>query len=160
MQLGIPMSGLQLALRGGLAAGLSIAIAQFFKLESDLRLHCRRHRHRPRPDAKWITWLHSPCRYRGRGASRGCTERRVSSRSCDGGVSIVLAMLVCHLIRAPEGAKVAGYICGLVVFEHASAPFHSAFFRLIDTVLGVTVAWDYRLRAEADPHRASEPLTR
>jgi uncharacterized membrane protein YgaE (UPF0421/DUF939 family) len=57
------------------------------------------------------------------------------------GLSILIAMLVCQLVRAGDGAKVAGYICGIVVFDHSSEPWLYAFFRFIETALGVAVAW-------------------
>jgi uncharacterized membrane protein YgaE (UPF0421/DUF939 family) len=57
------------------------------------------------------------------------------------GVSILVAMLLCQLLPAREGAKVAAYISGLIVFEQHAEPWHYAFFRMLETVLGVTVAW-------------------
>ena len=142
MMLGISTSGLQLAMRAGLAAGLSIAIAQFFKLEYPIYAFIA---------AVIVTDL-SPAQSRRLGFNRivatvvgallgAALSAAVPPGPATVGVSIVLAMLACHLIRAPESAKVAGFICGLVVFDHASEPFHYAFFRLIETVLGVAVAW-------------------
>jgi uncharacterized membrane protein YgaE (UPF0421/DUF939 family) len=142
MKLGIPMSGLQLALRAGLAAGLSIAIAQFFKLEYPIYAFI----------AAVIVSDLDPKRSGELGFIRlvatvvgALVGTALSATFPPGpvtvGVGIVLAMLACHLIRAPEGAKVAGYICGLVVFEHASAPLHYAFFRFIETIIGVLTAW-------------------
>ena len=136
------MSGLQLAMRAGLAAGLSIAIAQFFKLQYPIYAFIA---------AVIVTDL-TPARSRQLGFIRlvatvvgALLGATLSAAFPPGpvtvGVSIVLAMLACHLIRAPEGAKVAGFICGLVVFDHASEPFHYAFFRFIETMLGVTMAW-------------------
>jgi hypothetical protein len=42
------------------------------------------------------------------------------------GASVLLAMLVSHMLRAREGAKVAGYICGLIVLGYGVAPWHDA----------------------------------
>jgi uncharacterized membrane protein YgaE (UPF0421/DUF939 family) len=58
------------------------------------------------------------------------------------GLSILVAMLICQLLHAPEGAKVAGYICGIVVLDHSAQPWQYAFFRLLETVLGVSAAWE------------------
>ena len=159
MILGIPIGGLQLALRAGLAAGLSIAIAQFFKLEYPIYAFIA---------AVIVTDL-NPTRSGQLGFIRlvatvvgALVGAALSAAFPPGpvtvGVGIVLAMLACHLVRAPEGAKVAGYICGVVVFEHASAPFHYAFFRLIESARGYYGLGD-QLRSETDPHRAAGPLT-
>jgi uncharacterized membrane protein YccC len=43
---------------------------------------------------------------------------------------------------APTAARVAGYICGVIVLLDVGAqPWHYAFFRMIETALGVLVAW-------------------
>ena len=142
MKLGIPITGLQLAMRAGLAATLSIAIAQFFKLEYPIYAFIA---------AVIVTDL-APAQSRRLGFIRlvatvvgallgAATSAAFPPGPVTVGASVVLAMLACHLTRAPEGAKVAGYICGLVVFDHASDPLHYAFFRFIETVLGVAVAW-------------------
>lgn len=57
------------------------------------------------------------------------------------GTSVLVAMLISHMLRAREGAKVAGYICGLIVLDNSAAPWHNALYRMIETALGVIVAW-------------------
>ncbi len=57
------------------------------------------------------------------------------------GLGILVAMLICHLLRASEGARVAGYICGLIVLDQSLEPWRYAFFRFVETGLGVSVAW-------------------
>ena len=42
---------------------------------------------------------------------------------------------------ARDATKVAGYICGIVVLDYSAEPWHYAFHRLIETTLGVLVAW-------------------
>jgi hypothetical protein len=49
-------------------------------------------------------------------------------------------MQVCHFIKAQDGSKVAGYICGIVLFEHAGHAWSYAVFRLVETLLGIGVA--------------------
>ncbi len=56
------------------------------------------------------------------------------------GLGVLIAMLVCHLVHLQEGAKVAGYICGIVLLEHGDHPWSYALFRLIETMLGIAVA--------------------
>lgn len=57
------------------------------------------------------------------------------------GIGVLVAMLTSQLFRARDAAKVAGYICGIVVLDHSVEPWHYAFYRLIETALGVVVAW-------------------
>ena len=57
------------------------------------------------------------------------------------GASIFAAMLLCNIVGAKEGAKVAGYTCGIVILTHGSDPWVYAFFRFIETILGIAVAW-------------------
>ena len=40
-----------------------------------------------------------------------------------------------------DGAKVAGYICGIVVVAHGTHPWSYAVLRFTETVLGIGVAW-------------------
>jgi uncharacterized membrane protein YgaE (UPF0421/DUF939 family) len=56
------------------------------------------------------------------------------------GLSILLAMLLCQLLRVPDAAKIAGFICGIVVLEYSTQPWLSAASRFIETTLGVGVA--------------------
>ena len=57
------------------------------------------------------------------------------------GLGILVAMLICHVSRVNDGAKVAGYICGIVVVEHGTHPWSYALLRFTETVLGIGVAW-------------------
>jgi uncharacterized membrane protein YgaE (UPF0421/DUF939 family) len=43
-------------------------------------------------------------------------------------------------VQVPDAAKVAGFICGIVVLENSTAPWVSAFGRFVETTLGVVVA--------------------
>jgi uncharacterized membrane protein YgaE (UPF0421/DUF939 family) len=57
------------------------------------------------------------------------------------GTSIFVAMMVCNLMHVREGAKVAGYICGIVIFDHSTEPWIYAGYRLAETLIGVGIAW-------------------
>ena len=54
---------------------------------------------------------------------------------------VAIAMLVSEASRARDAAKMAGYICGLVLLEHSDAPWLYALLRFVETILGVLVAW-------------------
>jgi len=136
------ISGVQLALRAAVAAGLSIALAQLFNLEYPIYSFLA---------AVIVTDL-TPSQSRLLGLRRILST--IVGAICGAalspvlppgpwaiGLSILVAMLVCQLLQAQEGAKVAGYICGIVVLDHSAEPWLYAYFRFTETVLGVVVAW-------------------
>lgn len=57
------------------------------------------------------------------------------------GASVIVAMLIGYLLGAQDAAKVAGYICGIVVLDHSAEPWIYAAQRFGETGLGVGVAW-------------------
>lgn len=57
------------------------------------------------------------------------------------GIGVLTAMLVCQLVQVPDGAKVAGFICGIIVLDNSVQPWVDAFHRFTETALGVSVAW-------------------
>ena len=50
-------------------------------------------------------------------------------------------MLSCTLVRMQEGAKIAGYTCGIVIISFWPDPWTYAYYRLVETMLGIGVAW-------------------
>src|SRR4029077_15512545 len=48
---------------------------------------------------------------------------------------IMIAMFVSHLISMPA-ARVAGYVCGIVLLDHGDSPWLYALFRMIETDVG------------------------
>jgi len=53
---------------------------------------------------------------------------------------IFLSMFLTHLMRAPQAARVSGYLCAIVLLEHAADPWIYAFWRFLETVLGIVIA--------------------
>jgi uncharacterized membrane protein YgaE (UPF0421/DUF939 family) len=138
----VPTSGIQLALRASVAAGLSLAIAQFLQLQfpiyaliaaiivtdlspsESIRLGWRR---------LIATVIGAVC---------GATLSAVfPASSWSIALSILAAMISCHLIRTPEVVRVAGFTSAIVAFSYGDGPWHYAFYRLIETGLGICVAW-------------------
>jgi len=57
------------------------------------------------------------------------------------GFGIGVAMLVCHLVRFPEAARVAGYVPAIVLLQYTDHAWGYAFYRFVETVLGIVVAY-------------------
>lgn len=55
-------------------------------------------------------------------------------------VSILAAMLLTYVARVPAAAKLAGYVCGIVVLAHGAQPWTYALNRVIETLLGLGMA--------------------
>jgi uncharacterized membrane protein YgaE (UPF0421/DUF939 family) len=133
---------LQLAGRASFAAALSLAIAEFLRLEHPIYAMLA---------AVIVTEL-SPQETR-RLALRRLVATAVGA-TCGAllvallppspwtiGLGILVGMLLCDLVGLPAGARVAGYICGISMLAHGSDPWRYAFFRFVETVLGIAVAW-------------------
>jgi uncharacterized membrane protein YgaE (UPF0421/DUF939 family) len=136
------MTGIQLALRASVAAALSLAIAQVVELQypiyalvaaiivTDLS---------PSESTR-LGWRRLVANVIG-GACGAALSMVFPQTSWATGLSIFAAMLSCHLLRAPDVAKVAGYTSAIVAFSYGSDPWHYAFHRVIETGLGICVAW-------------------
>lgn len=137
-----PKDGVQLAVRASTGAALALALDQLLSLQyplyaaiaavivTDLSVIDTRTLGTRRPAATTI------------GASSGAAlAMMMPPGPLTIGVSIFLAMLLCHLVHTKEGAKVAGYTCGIVVLMHGADPWAFAFRRFLETVLGIGVAW-------------------
>jgi len=138
----IPVDNVQLIVRAALAATLSLVCARLWKLEYPVYAMLA---------AVIVTDL-VPSRSRKMGVRR--LAATVVGAGCGGllslvfpsapwavGLAIAAAMLICVVVRVPEAAKVAGYTCGIVVLSHGAEPWRYAYFRLIETGLGILMAW-------------------
>jgi uncharacterized membrane protein YgaE (UPF0421/DUF939 family) len=133
--------GLQMSLRAAVGAGVSLAIADFLQLEFPLYAMIA---------AVIVTDL-SPSQSRQLGWQR--LVGTVAGAICGAALSpllppaawaiavgILVAMLACYAARMPAGAKLAGYACGIVMLTFSSEPWSYAFYRLVETMLGIAVA--------------------
>jgi uncharacterized membrane protein YgaE (UPF0421/DUF939 family) len=57
------------------------------------------------------------------------------------GLGLLVAMISCHVCNLSAGAKVAGYVSALVILNEGEDPWSHALYRMIETVLGIAVAW-------------------
>ena len=136
------LSGVQLALRAGIAAGVALAIAQVSKLDFPIYAAVA---------ALIVTDL-KPSQSTNLGLHR--IVATVLGAGCGGvlssvlpaqpwavGAGIAVAMLVSDLVQGKDGVRVAGFTCGIIIVTVGSEPWHFAFDRLMETLIGVVVAW-------------------
>lgn len=135
-------AGIQLAVRAGVAASGAMAVAQWLRLEHPIYAFIA---------AVIVTDL-QPSESRRLGARRiaatvvgsgsgAMMSLLLPSGPIAVGVGIVVAMAACLPVGLREGAKVAGYICGIVLSDHGANPWRYALFRLAETIIGVLAAW-------------------
>ena len=142
MKRAIETLGLQLSVRAAVAAALSLAIGQLLQLEHPIYALIA---------AIIVTDL-TPSETARRGMTRVVST--IVGAICGAGLSMLLppgpiaigvgvliTMLLCELLNMREGAKVAGFICGIVMFSFSDDPWRYALFRFIETTLGIAVAW-------------------
>jgi uncharacterized membrane protein YgaE (UPF0421/DUF939 family) len=138
----VRLKGIQLAVRAGLGASLSLAIAQLLHFDRPL-FAC--------VAALIVTDL-TPAKTRALGLRRlGATLVGAATGASLSlvlppvpwtiGLSVLVAILISEVLRAREGAKVAAFVCALIVLDHSAEPWRFALDRLMETILGVAVAW-------------------
>lgn len=135
------VTGLQLAVRASLAAGVSVGLATLFGLEYPIYALV----------AAVIVTDFSPAETRRLGLLRliatiigavsgGLLRSALEPNAWSIGLSILMAMAMCQW-RLRGTAKVAGYIAGIVMLDHGNNTWAYAFYRFIETALGIGVAW-------------------
>ena len=55
-------------------------------------------------------------------------------------LGVLIAMFFSYLLRLNEAAKLAGYVCGIVVLEHGDEPWTYALHRVMETIMGMAFA--------------------
>jgi uncharacterized membrane protein YgaE (UPF0421/DUF939 family) len=135
------VAAFQMSLRAAVAAALSVAIAQWLQLQfpiyamisavvvTDLKAS--------------ETWKLGGPRLVGTvvGAVFGALTCAVlRPNAWEAGIAIFAAMLACHLLRLRNSARIAGFVCGLVVLAFGDHPWEYALYRSIETALGIAMA--------------------
>ena len=135
------LSALQLATRASASAVIALLIAQWLHLQFPLYAMI---------GAVIVTDL-SPVRTRHLALPRlagtvlgavigGLAVMFLGTGALAVAVGVLIAIFVAQASGMAEAAKLAGYVCGLVVLEHSAEPWMYALFRFAETVLGIGVA--------------------
>jgi uncharacterized membrane protein YgaE (UPF0421/DUF939 family) len=130
-----------MSLRAAVAAALSFAIAQWLELQfpiyamisavvvTDLKASETRNLGVPRMVGTVV------------GAVLGALTCAVlRPNPLEAGVAIFAAMFLSHLLRLRNSARVAGYVCGIVLLAYGDHPWFYALYRSIETGLGIAMA--------------------
>jgi uncharacterized membrane protein YgaE (UPF0421/DUF939 family) len=136
------LTGLQLALRAGIAAAISLAIAQLLSLQFPLFVMIA---------AVIVTDL-DPSQSRRSGVHRiagtiigtacgGLLSSLIPSSPWTIGSGIAVAMLISYLLQGKDGARIAGFVCGVVMLYQGDDVWNYATHRFIETTVGIVVAW-------------------
>lgn len=135
------ITAFQLSLRAAVAAGLSVVIAQWLTL--------------PRPVyallAAVIVMDLSPAKTRQLALQRlagtvvGAAVGVVVSYAPQAGplaiaIGVFVAMLLSHALQLPAAARLAGYVCGIVILTHADSAWSYGVYRIAETFLGIGMA--------------------
>jgi uncharacterized membrane protein YgaE (UPF0421/DUF939 family) len=57
------------------------------------------------------------------------------------GLGIFITMVACQACGIGAGAKVAAFICAIIVIDQNAQPWMYALHRFLETIIGISVAW-------------------
>ncbi|MBF6023827.1 FUSC family protein [Lysobacter niastensis] len=137
----LKLADLQLSLRAAIAAGLAVVVADLLRLPYPIYAMI---------SAVLVTDL-SPLQTRRLGWPRlvatvmgtgigASMNALLPSGLWTVAFGVAAAMLLSQLLRMRHAAKVAGYICGIVLLDHGEQPWAYAVVRMVETLLGIGAA--------------------
>ena len=56
------------------------------------------------------------------------------------GLGVLTAMFASQMVRLGKAARLAGFICGIILLHETAAPWTYAYHRLLETTLGIVMA--------------------
>lgn len=134
--------GMQLAVRAAVGAAVSLAIAHWLKLDTPIFALI----------AAVIVTDRNPAETRRLAIRRvistaigaGCgvvLAQFLGQSSWEAGIAIFVSIVLSIAVTQLGDPKIAAYLCALIVINFSGEPLHYAFYRFIETVLGIVVAW-------------------
>jgi uncharacterized membrane protein YccC len=134
--------GAQLAVRAALGGALSLAIARALNLDSPIFALI----------AAAIVTDRNPAETRklavrrvistAIGAACGVLLAQVlGPSSSEAAIAIFVAMMLSIAVTQLGDPKLAAYLCALIVINFHDNPLHYAWYRFVETVIGIVVAW-------------------
>ena len=134
--------GGQLAARAALGAGISLAIARALNLETPIFALIAAVIVTDRDPAETRRLAIRRVISTAIGAACGVALAQVLGQSSwEAAIAIFIAMMLSIAVTQLGDPKIAAYLCALIIINYSEQPFHYAFYRFIETVLGILVAW-------------------
>jgi uncharacterized membrane protein YgaE (UPF0421/DUF939 family) len=134
------VSGFQLSLRAAASAGLAVWIAQLLQLQYPLYalIAAVLVTDLSPPQSQLLGWRRLAGTVLGAAAGAALTQL-LPPGPASIGLSILAVMLLSHFLRLEAAAKLAGYVCGIVMLDHSAEPWTYALHRLVETLVGIGV---------------------
>jgi uncharacterized membrane protein YgaE (UPF0421/DUF939 family) len=134
--------GGQLAVRAALGAGISLAIARGLNLETPIFALIAAVIVTDRDPAETRKLAIRRVISTAIGAGCGVALAQILGQSSwEAIIAIFIAMMLSTAITQIGDPKLAAYLCALIIINYKDNPLHYAFFRFLETVLGILVAW-------------------
>lgn len=134
--------GGQLAARAALGAGISLALARALNFETPIFALIATVIVTDRDPAETRRLAIRRVISTAIGAACGVALARVLGQSSwEAAIAIFIAMLLSIAITRLGDPKIAAYLCALILINFSDKPLAYAFYRFIETVLGIAVAW-------------------
>ena len=134
--------GGQLAARAALGAGISLAIARGLNLDTPIFALIAAVIVTDRDPAETRRLAIRRVISTAIGAACGVAFTQfLGQSSWEAAIAIFLSMILSIAITQLGDPKIAAYLCALIVINFSDNPWHYAFYRFIETVLGIVVAW-------------------
>jgi len=134
--------GMQLAFRAAVGAAVSLAIARALNLETPIFALIAAVIVTDRDAAETRRLAIRRVISTAIGALCGVALAQVlGSSSWEAAIAIFVAMTLSIAVTQLGDPKIAAYLCALIIINFSDNPFHYAFYRFVETVLGIIVAW-------------------
>ena len=134
--------GAQLSVRAALGAGISLAIARALNLETPIFALIAAVIVTDRDPAETRKLAIRRIISTAIGAACGVgLAQFLGQSSWEAIVAIFIAMMLSIAVTQLGDPKIAAYLCALIIINYSDQPFYYAFYRFIETVLGIFVAW-------------------